>query len=117
MNTLKKYFPHILVGLVAILLAATTLAASLFVVRVRAASVAPQRTLSVSPEYSVYTEFVDVVLVIPSTTSEQEDMAAIENLVRQIHARGKDARVTLCSSQSKVFDTANDCVGIIYFRR
>ena len=112
-----KRLLKIAIGLVVAILAATTLAASLFIVaRVRAEG-DPPRTFQMPPAYQVYTDFVDVVLIVPPTTPDTEDKAAINDLVRQIHAKGKDARITLCSSRSQVFDTARYCVAIIYFPR
>jgi len=81
-------------------------------------SASTQRDLMISPEYRVYENYVDATMIVPDTTSDADDMIAVRKIAARIHAKGKDARITLCKTTSQVFGVeANDCLVIIYFAR
>ena len=77
-------------------------------------AVPKEKQLGVSESYTLYQKYETAVIVLPRETSNEEDVAELQSLVKQIHAHGKDALIIVCIDQPDEWDVGIMCPRHIY---
>ncbi len=99
--------------------AALCVGALLFVCLIIALILSPtyldRATLSIAAPYQLLNPEI-ASIYLPDTTTNDEDTAAVEGLVRAIHAHGRDALIRICTAKLAIASADYGCVNLYFVK-